>query len=144
MVANHCAAFFALEKQGDEADQLWALFKAKKGQQVRIGLAYMPQERDSKRNREDAWNLLTENTLTRQAQGDDVVVMGDMNCRVGPVSVGETKYLGTNSEQLCKRTGNGEMFVQMLSQCELVSLNGRNKGSLEFTRKDPNSKRESF
>ena len=78
--------------------------------------------------------------MSRQAQG---VVMGDMNCRVGPVSVGEAKYLGKNSEQLCKRSSNGELFVQMLRSCGLVSLNGRNEGRLEYTRKDPNSKRES-
>ena len=34
------------------------------------------------------------------------------------------------------------LFVQMLRSCDLVSLNGRNEGRL-YTRKDPNSKRES-
>ena len=87
-----------------------------------IGGAYMPQESATQLERTTAWNLLRQSVNKYQAQGE-VVVGGDLNAQVGRANTNrEAKTIGTFTP--AKRTANGQLLVDLLLDCGMVSLAG--------------------
>jgi exonuclease III len=121
-------------------DQLWAKIPGTRGERdLYVCAAYMPQESKSRSVREAAWAALTKSVLQYQRKGR-VVLLGDLNARLGQAkSTEEEKLIGTHCGS--KRTSNGKLLLKLLSEANLISLNGqgsppKSRGDYWYTRQD--------
>ena len=106
-------------------NQLWIRIKGVPGRQdLNICSAYMPQESDTKACRQTAFEALEETAVQLNIEGE-VVILGDLNAKLGPPTTPqEAAALGKYGEH-CPRSGNGSLLAEMLVRAEMISLLGQ-------------------
>lgn len=147
LVALRLGAFVAEIKPETEG-QLWVKITGSAGKKdIYVCSAYMPQESVKKEDRESAFGALQEAALRHAAKGE-LLLMGDLNAKVGaPTDEVERRLIGRFGEK-CPRTSNGCLVVDMMKQAGLYNLGGQNPlppgaaGKFDFwyTRFDPSRK----
>ena len=86
--------------------------------------AYMPQEKESKEAREAAFGALSDAAASHRSTMSDVVIVGDINARLGsPVSTEEASRVGRHG-QPGARTANGNLLASLLRVNRLVNAGG--------------------
>ena len=148
LVANHLAAFVSKETCTTR-DQLWVRVSGSKGKPaLLVCCAYMLQESESKENRTAAFDSLKERTVRYVENGHDVLILGDLNAKLGtPKSPEEERRIGKHGEQ-GNRSGNGKLVVQLLQEAKLINVGGQESpeagragnAGFWYTRKDEVSK----
>ena len=79
--------------------------------------AYTPTEQASIDDKDAVYDQLRQ-TLTNVKKSDIVILMGDMNAKVGSRNEGWESIMGTHGIRVM--TGNGEMFAELCLQHDLV------------------------
>ena len=122
-------------------NQLWIEIKGTAGHSnISICSAYMPQEKAPAEDRSAAWRALSSSACNIRAKGDEVVVMGYLNARLGASSSpAEQGLIGPHSRGTT--SGNGKLMKSFLRTCGLVNVAGfsqpPNRKNRWFTRMDP-------
>ena len=145
LVANHLAAFTSKEPCTVK-DQIWIRISGSRGNKdLLVCCAYMLQESKSKEERDEAFEALHKAAERYTSKGCDVLILGDLNARLGdPRDATETRLIGRHGEPGA-RSGNGHHVVKIMRAAGLVNLGGQRppkQGQVPgadywFTRKDP-------
>ena len=145
LVAEHLAA--AVSKEPCTVpNQLWIrLAGTDSRNDLLICSAYMPGEGENKETREKAFEALSEAVCKHQAQSSDVVLLGDLNAKLGRSRDDDDrlkKLIGQHTGPAA-RTSNGALLTGVISKAGLVNLGGQRAppvgpfADFWFTRKDP-------
>jgi len=124
LVALRLVAFVA-EVKSETAGQLWVRIAGSAGRKdIYVCSAYMLQESEKKEMRETAFGALEEAALRHATKGE-LLLMGDLNARVGAPTNGlERKLIGRFGENGC-RSDNGRLVLDMMKQVGLVNQGGQ-------------------
>ena len=100
------------EEKGVE-EMLW--IKVDNGRvKLRIGIVYMPQENDTKVDEiKKIYKKVEEEVDKAKINKEKVILMGDMNCKVGQIITGNTSEV----------TKGGKVLLSMCNKHELAILN---------------------
>jgi exonuclease III len=122
LVAFHLAALVH-QLPSESPHQLWLKLSGTAGtEDLYICSAYMPQESASKLERETDWEMLVAEVVEHKQQGE-VVVVGDMNARLGkPQDAAEARASGKHLQGRTSR--NGKLLHDLLREADMVSLGG--------------------
>jgi len=120
LVALRLVAFVA-EVKSETAGQLWVRIAGSAGRKdIYVCSAYMLQESEKKETREIAFGALEEAALRLSTKGE-VLLMGDLNARVGaPTNQLERSLIGRFGEN-GNRSDNGRLVFDMMKQVGLVN-----------------------
>ena len=126
IVAKYLAPYMTKVKESIKG-QAWISLRAdSRHKQLDLCAAYMPQEAETKTVRSEKWVALQDECLKRTREGHDVMVMGDLNAKVGrPTDEAERVLIGEFGEE--KRTKNGWLMLNMLRHAGMASANCRVK-----------------
>lgn len=124
LVANHLAVG-AVKEKCSFANQLWVRIAGVKGKRdMVVCSAYMPQERRSAEARKSAFEAL-QATVKEYEQDCDVVILGDLNAKLGSAKNDrEAQLLGRHGEP-GQRTQNGKLLLKMMVSSGMTSLAGQ-------------------
>ena len=148
LVANHLAAFTSKEPCTVK-DQIWIRISGSRGNNdLLVCCAYMLQESKTKEEREVAFEALYKAAERYTSKGCDVLILGDLNARLGdPRDDTETRLIGRHGEPGA-RSGNGHHVARIMRAAGLVNIGGQRApkqgqapgADYWFTRKDPVTK----
>ena len=92
---------------------------------LKIGVIYMPQEsRTRKAKLKEIYEVIEEEVLSAQQKGECVLILGDLNCKVGGMIKG-------NNNEITK---GGKLLLKMTKKCKLAILNAEECCSGLWTR----------
>ena len=105
-------------------NQLWMKLRGTAGHKdLYVCSAYMPQESAPVIERTTAWGELTDRVGVLQTQGEEVVIAGDLNAKVGkPRTEAERETLGPFTVGTFTR--NGQLLLDMLMSQGMVNTAG--------------------
>ena len=112
------------------AEMLWA--KMDNGKvKVKIGVIYMPQEsRTTLLKLQEIYEKMEEEIIEAQQKGNKILILGDLNCKVGAAIEG-------NNEEVSK---GGRLLLKMLKKFKLKLVNAETCCEGLWTRKEGESK----
>ena len=109
------------EKQLEES--IWVVIGSKK--KIRLGLIYAPQEsRTKKEDLKKMYKRMKEEIKEAKEKNQKVIIMGDLNCKVG-------KKIEGNIEEITK---GGRMLLDLLENEKLNLVNTSEKCEGKWTR----------
>ena len=147
LVALRLVAFVA-EVKSETSGQLWVRIAGSAGRKdIYVCSAYMLQESEKKEARETAFGALQE-AARRHATKGELLLMGDLNARIGAPTNGLEKNLIGQFGENGRRSDNGRLVLDMMKQVGLVNQGGQRPlppgaaGDRDFwyTRFDPQRK----
>ena len=112
------------------AEMLWA--KMDNGKvKFKIGVIYMPQEsRTTLLKLQEIYEKMEEEIIEAQQKGNKILILGDLNCKVGAAIEG-------NNEEVSK---GGRLLLKMLKKFKLKLVNAETCCEGLWTRKEGESK----
>merc|ERR1712072_921575 len=98
---------------------------------MKIGVIYMPQEsRTSLEKLKDIYAKIEQEIEEAQEKGDSILILGDMNCKVGNATKG-------NKEEITK---GGRLLMKMVKKYKLKLVNADTRCEGKWTRIEGSSK----
>ena len=95
------------------AEMLWKKLDNGKVKMV-IGVIYMPQESRTKINKlKEIYEAIEEQVADARSKGESILIMGDLNCKVGKVIEG-------NSQEV---TSGGKMLLKLMNKYKMKLVN---------------------
>lgn len=102
-----------VREEKEAVEMLWIKFDNGKAK-LRVGLVYMPQEKDTKVNDlKRIYKKMEEQIEISERNKEVLMLMGDMNCKIGSVIEGNTEEV----------TKGGKVMLEMCKRHDLSILN---------------------
>jgi exonuclease III len=126
-VAEYLAQYVQVVRQGRH-DMVWLRFDVETGSKV-VGVVYGPDMSKARSVRKEFFEALRKALEEFRGEGLEVIVMGDLNARVGRMKGGEV--VGEFGEEVLNE--NGVLMKEALLGGGCLALNGRKEGEVEWT-----------
>ena len=108
-----------VEKRSDIGETLWVLIDNTKVK-LRIGAVYAPQEsRTSKEDLEKMYDGIGEQLLKAKEKQQSIVLVGDLNCKIGEEIKGNRPDVTKGGRLLLKLVKNNNLYIlNQLEKCQ--------------------------
>ena len=101
-----------------------------------IGVIYMPQESRTKINElKEIYEAIEERVADTRSKGESILILGDLNCKVGKVIEGNTQEVTSGGKMLLKLMNKYKMkFVNADRSCEgtWTRIEGQERSILDY------------
>ena len=112
-------------------ESLWVAISNNTKTEIRVGVIYAPQEcRTVSEEYTKMYDSIGEQILLAKQKDQKLLLLGDFNCKVG-------EYIPENSTEVSR---SGKNFLQLLKDNKLMLINGSDKCSGLWTRKENGSR----
>ena len=119
-----------VERKQEVEESLWIVIDNSRIK-LRIGVIYAPQEsRTSKETLKEMYKSIEEQVIAARGKDQQVLLVGDFNCKTGEVVKGNTKEVSKG----------GKLLLNMVNHHKLTILNSTEKCHGIWTREEGNSK----